>query len=264
MTGVTAGTRLTGGTITTSGTIAVDVGTGANQIVQFDASSKLPAVDGSQLINVTASDSSKLPLAGGTMTGAIDMGAQNIKNANVIGAIGDISTNSNTTATHTNNYNSPNIYLNANYWNGSTNKVDSWSVQNILGTGANPTSTLYFNHTGSTGATQYGFLNGKVGIGTGSPATILDILGSSTANITLKTTSSSSSYFNLENAGGAGYIGMESGGGGLFGTESVPYGFTLSAPAGTPKRPMQFITSNMVRMFLDINGNVGIGTTSPV
>lgn len=52
VTSVGAGTGLTGGPITTSGTLAVDVGVGANQIVQLDGTSKLPAVDGSQLTNL--------------------------------------------------------------------------------------------------------------------------------------------------------------------------------------------------------------------
>jgi L-asparaginase/Glu-tRNA(Gln) amidotransferase subunit D len=48
------GTGLTlSGTGATS-TLNVDVGTGANQIVQLDASSRLPAVDGSQLTNLPA------------------------------------------------------------------------------------------------------------------------------------------------------------------------------------------------------------------
>jgi hypothetical protein len=46
------GTGLTlSGTGATS-TLNVDVGTGANQIVQLDGSSRLPAVDGSQLTNL--------------------------------------------------------------------------------------------------------------------------------------------------------------------------------------------------------------------
>ena len=46
------------------GTAALlDVGTSANQIVQLDGSSRLPAVDGSQLTGVTATDSTKLAIA---------------------------------------------------------------------------------------------------------------------------------------------------------------------------------------------------------
>ncbi len=51
---VTAGSGLLGGTITATGTVSVDVGTGANQIVQLDGSSRLPNVNGSQLTNVNA------------------------------------------------------------------------------------------------------------------------------------------------------------------------------------------------------------------
>jgi hypothetical protein len=46
------------------GTSAViDVGTGASEVVQLDGSSRLPAVDGSQLTNVTSTDTSKLAIA---------------------------------------------------------------------------------------------------------------------------------------------------------------------------------------------------------
>ena len=52
VTSVIGGTGLTGGTITGAGTLAVDVGTGANQIVQLDSSGKLPNVDGVLLYNL--------------------------------------------------------------------------------------------------------------------------------------------------------------------------------------------------------------------
>jgi hypothetical protein len=54
VTSIVAGSGLTGGTITGSGTLAVDAGTGANQIVRLDASARLPAVDGSELSGVSA------------------------------------------------------------------------------------------------------------------------------------------------------------------------------------------------------------------
>ena len=57
VTSVASGTGLTGGPITASGTLNVDVGTSANKVVQLDGNAKLPAVDGSQLTNITASGS---------------------------------------------------------------------------------------------------------------------------------------------------------------------------------------------------------------
>jgi hypothetical protein len=54
VTSITAGSGLTGGTITGSGILAVDAGTGANQIVRLDATAKLPALDGSALTSINA------------------------------------------------------------------------------------------------------------------------------------------------------------------------------------------------------------------
>jgi hypothetical protein len=38
------------------------------------------------------------------------------------------------------------------YWNGTVSSADRWKLQDILGAGINPTSTLNFAHVGSTGA----------------------------------------------------------------------------------------------------------------
>ena len=54
----TARTNLELGTSAT-----LDVGTTANDVVQLDASARLPAVDGSQLTNISATDSTKLAIA---------------------------------------------------------------------------------------------------------------------------------------------------------------------------------------------------------
>lgn len=53
VTSVASGVGMTSATITSSGTLNVDVGTSANQIVQLDSSARLPAVDGSQLTNLS-------------------------------------------------------------------------------------------------------------------------------------------------------------------------------------------------------------------
>jgi len=53
ITGVTAGSGLTGGGTSGSVTLNADVGTTANKLVQLDASAKLPAIDGSALTNLS-------------------------------------------------------------------------------------------------------------------------------------------------------------------------------------------------------------------
>jgi len=55
---VAAGTGLTGGGTSGSVSLAVNAGTSANQIVQLDASARLPAIDGSQLTGVTPANDS--------------------------------------------------------------------------------------------------------------------------------------------------------------------------------------------------------------
>ena len=56
VTSVGSGTGLTGGPITGSGTLNVDVGTSASKIVQLDGNAKLPAVDGSALTSLNATN----------------------------------------------------------------------------------------------------------------------------------------------------------------------------------------------------------------
>jgi hypothetical protein len=57
--------------------------------------------------------------------------------------------NGSTTATSGANSSSGAINLTGSYWTGSAAANDVWSVQNVLGTGTNPTSVLTFSHTGS-------------------------------------------------------------------------------------------------------------------
>jgi hypothetical protein len=58
-------------------------------------------------------------------------------------------------ATSGTNVNSPTLSVLGNYWTGSASNSDTWGLQDILGTGANPTSTLAISHfAGSSGATS--------------------------------------------------------------------------------------------------------------
>lgn len=77
ITGVTAGTGLTGGGSSGGVSLAVDAGTTANKIVQLDGTAKLPAVDGSNLTNLTPSNlSSAVSVAKGGTGATTEAGAR--------------------------------------------------------------------------------------------------------------------------------------------------------------------------------------------
>ena len=90
---ITAGTGLTGTQDTTTGdhtqTLAVDVGTTANKIVQLDGTAKLPAVDGSQLTNISGSGIASV-VADTTpqLGGDLDVNGKTIAHTFVLGANG--------------------------------------------------------------------------------------------------------------------------------------------------------------------------------
>lgn len=76
VTSVTAGTGLTGGTITTTGTIAVSYGTATPNMDGTGSAGS--ANTASRSDHTHPSDTSKLSLSGGTMTGALAMGSNKI------------------------------------------------------------------------------------------------------------------------------------------------------------------------------------------
>ncbi|MGE3610778.1 MAG: tail fiber domain-containing protein [Bacteriovoracaceae bacterium] len=96
----------------------------------------------------------------------------NITNAGSVTSDGSIITygganvSASTAATSGANQSSPYLYMKGYYWTGSASATDQWSIINTLGTGSNPTSTLTFSHTGSTGSSRYVFNNGYIGINT--------------------------------------------------------------------------------------------------
>lgn len=247
ITDLTVGNGLTPAGVISSGgqTIAVDTGTTANKIVKLDADAKLPVVDGSQLTNVVATS---------------------VANTASIHTSGTLALMPSADATAGTNQNSSNLYLRANYWNGSASAVDQWSIQNILGAGTNPTSTLTFSHTGSSGASSYGFLNGNVGIGTSVPQRTLHISGSSPGAYT---------FFAMENTDSTDLNGsvMSFRGPttGVGGTPFVEYSAIQARvdvhDHATRSSSLAFYTSangvEAERIRIGSSGNVGIGTGAP-
>lgn len=67
ITGVTAGTGLTGGGASGAVTLNVDVGTTANKIVQLNGSAQLPAVDGSLLTGIAGTPTGVIALWSGSI-----------------------------------------------------------------------------------------------------------------------------------------------------------------------------------------------------
>jgi hypothetical protein len=88
-----------------------------------------------------------------------------------------------------------------------------------------------------------------VGIGTNSPANLLDIVKAGTNSIRVQNTANTSdAYYIAQNTGGSAFFGINSTG---------PYIYTLEALS------FQVITNNSERLRITSTGNVGIGTTSP-
>src|SRR6478609_3300214 len=79
---------------------------------------------------------------------------------------GDVTLQQPTAATSGANQSSNNLRVQGSYWNGSAAAVDQWTLQDVLGTGSNPTSTLTLSHSGSSGASTFSVVPNTVFSGT--------------------------------------------------------------------------------------------------
>jgi hypothetical protein len=77
---------------------------------------------------------------------------------------GDLTMQQATAATSGANQSSNNLKIQATYWDGAASQVDQWNIQDVLGTGSNPTSTLTVLHSGTSGTTSIN-LNAPVSTG---------------------------------------------------------------------------------------------------
>jgi hypothetical protein len=67
-----------------------------------------------------------------------------------------------TAATSGTSQSSPFLICAGKYWDGAASQTDSWSIQDVVANGTNGTSTLTFNHTGSSGIMHVRFTNGTI------------------------------------------------------------------------------------------------------
>lgn len=92
-------------------------------------------------------------ITGTTLTdGTASLNAGSLSGA-VNGTFNGTATASTTSAaTSAANFNSGVFQTQGSYWTGSAAANDDWTVTDVMGTGANPSSTLTFAHTGSSGS----------------------------------------------------------------------------------------------------------------
>ena len=158
LTVVSANPTLTGNG--TAGTpLGVNVGTGAGQIVQIDAAGKLPAVDGSQLTNVTA------VAAAGSITNT-ELAAGAVQSANILdGQIVDAD-------------------VNATAAIAGTKVNPNFGAQNISTTGTITASSYAGDGSGLTGVTSTVITDFATIVGDGSVGTPLAVnVGTSAGQI---------------------------------------------------------------------------------
>lgn len=157
----------------------------------------------------------------------------------------------------------------------------SWKSLTATGGGSLPAGTTGQTlwHNGSSWAATSSLYNNnaQIGIGTTDPEARLDIVGSAAQGIKVETSSATGrASLTLKSAGGSfDYLELHkhgpSAGGSTGGT--IPLANLSRLSAGTlagplmlqviSANPMYFVTSNLERMRLTADGNLGINTTAP-
>jgi hypothetical protein len=100
-----------------------------------------------------------------------------------------------------------------------------------------------------------------LGIGTSSPATILDVSSPATVLRLTSTTGTNAVYQRLTNTGGNLYFGIDNSTGNDLATGSTAYAGVLVAPGSSSD--LHFGTNGAVKATITVGGNFGIGTNSP-
>lgn len=124
--------------------------------------------------NLTSGASTAISLTNGANNFAMDATSISLRSTIIF--------NFSNGATSGSNFNSATAGWVGSYWTGSVPAIDSWKTQNIMGAGANPTATLTFSHTGSSGVSTVALPSIAL---TAITSTTTATLGSATALPTL-------------------------------------------------------------------------------
>jgi hypothetical protein len=231
------------GNISTSGTIRIAGGSpAAGRVLQSDASGNATWVDASTL-SVTGDN-----LGNHIATSGIKRNAHNT--GFLEGSYNNIGDNS--------------TYTNPIYTIGSSYNPTTTALSNMYGIGYTHTNAAFITDPGpdtwgmyvaadgdariwlgaSAGASSY-FNAGNVGIGTASPSTLLHVSSTTSAPMTVQSSSAESDINYVNSAGGNWEVGTNNSGNGTGSNHFYIYdsGYRLTVQAGT--------------------GNVGVGTTAP-
>ena len=210
VTAVTAGSGLAGGTINTSGTISIATG-------GVDNSHLASGIDAAKITTGTlpagvvpsGTDNSKLPLAGGTMTGDINMnGSQLLGSGHITqGAQSTITIGAYTNAEEAtlvgtlNGANAGATWYNSDLgrirvWNGSA--ASSVSSDDLGSHIASTNIQLGSHYLSGDGDSEGIFVDsdGNVGLGTTNPSSLMELFGAS-ATFRLNNSVDASSYFQM-------------------------------------------------------------------
>ncbi len=151
------------------------------------------------------------------------------------------------------------------YFRGSTNSGGSYGFRVDAGTTSADGPMYLATADGATVLFQVkgngdAYCNRNFGIGSTIPGATLDIKSSSVSQFLTSTGGTSIAYTEYINTGGSFRIGQERNiGTGLTGGSSAYAGII----AVQHLHPLQFATASTVKMTIDTNGNVGIGTPTP-
>ncbi|MCK4553033.1 hypothetical protein KAT80_02425 [Candidatus Pacearchaeota archaeon] len=156
--------------------------------------------------------------------------------------------------------------------NGSLLPQDSFDNQFDIGNESLRWRDLYLGGEVFSNGTGDNYFLGKVGIGTDSPGGLLHISAGTSGNAELiigadtdDNNEDDNPFITFKQDGGKakGFIGLE-GSAGARSTGTLGNAVLLGSEYTSSPNAVQFITNDIVRMTILSNGNVGIGTTTPV